>query len=192
MHKAPTTAHQHVAPEIGEVLELLEIAWERSRDALGTAPLSAAQTRVMYIMEREPGINLSALGRHLSAAAPSVTRLCDRLQAAGFLRRFPHPRNRREVQVELTESGLAHLRDIRRRREQVLRRTLDPHAPRRPARPGGRAPRAERRGRRIRRGSSAPGDRLRAPPPWGPGEGAPRRRGWPSGPGTRARHLSTR
>ncbi len=27
--------------------------------------------------------------------------------------------------MELTESGLAHLRDIRRRREQVLRRTLD-------------------------------------------------------------------
>ncbi|MER5681168.1 MULTISPECIES: MarR family winged helix-turn-helix transcriptional regulator [Streptomyces] len=128
MHKAPTTAHQHVShvvPEIGEVLELLEIAWERSREALGTAPLSAAQTRVMYIMEREPGINLSALGRHLSAAAPSVTRLCDRLQAAGFLRRFPHPHNRREVQVELTESGLAHLRAIRHRREEVLRRTLD-------------------------------------------------------------------
>ncbi|MFJ3700180.1 MULTISPECIES: MarR family winged helix-turn-helix transcriptional regulator [Streptomyces] len=132
MHKAPTTAHQHasdVVPGIGEVLELLEVAWERSRDALGTAPLSAAQTRVMYIIEREPGIILSALGRHLSAAAPSVTRLCDRLQAAGFLRRFPHPHNRREVQVELTESGLTHLRAIRHRREQALRQAVDrmPH-----------------------------------------------------------------
>ncbi|MDF6018702.1 MarR family transcriptional regulator [Streptomyces sp. JH34] len=127
MHKVPTTAHQHVSPvvpEIGEVLELLEIAWERGRDALGTAPLSAAQTRVMYIIEREPGINLSALGRRLSAAAPSVTRLCDRLQAAGFLRRFPHPHNRREVQVELTDAGVTHLRAIRHRREEALRQAM--------------------------------------------------------------------
>ncbi|MGY0070311.1 MarR family transcriptional regulator [Streptomyces sp. QTS137] len=132
MREAPTSLHQHdspAAPEIGQVLELLEIAWERGRGMLGTAPLSAAQTRVMFIIEREPGINPSTLGRRLSAAAPSVTRLCDRLQAAGFLRRTPRPQDRRELQLELTDTGIAHLHGIRQRREQALRQAMSRMTP---------------------------------------------------------------
>jgi DNA-binding MarR family transcriptional regulator len=110
--------------ELGEVLELLEIAWERNRRDYSTAPLSAAQARVLYVVEREPGINLTGLGRALSAAAPSVTRLCDRLQAAGFLRRAAGSQDRREVELELTEAGAAHLRTIRHRREQALGRAM--------------------------------------------------------------------
>jgi DNA-binding MarR family transcriptional regulator len=134
MNAAPTALHQQdslCAPDIGQVLELLELAWERGRGALSTAPLSAAQTRAMYVIERDPGINLSALGSHLSAAAPSVSRLCDRLQAAGFIRRTPGPQDRREVQLELTEAGSAHLRTIRCRREQALQQAMsrmDPDA----------------------------------------------------------------
>lgn len=111
-------------PEVSRVLELLELAWERGRDALSTAPVSAAQIRVMYVIEREPGINLGALRRHLAVAAPTATRLCDRLQAAGFLRRTPRPGDRREMQLTLTEAGIAHLREIRRRREQALRQAM--------------------------------------------------------------------
>ncbi|MFD3733734.1 MarR family transcriptional regulator [Streptomyces sp. NPDC058632] len=132
MREAPTPLHQHdspAVPEIGQVLELLEIAWERGRGMLGTAPLSAAQTRVMFIIEREPGINLSTLGRRLSAAAPSVTRLCDRLQAAGFLRRTPRPQDRREMQLELTDAGFAHLYDIRSRRKQALHQAMSRMTP---------------------------------------------------------------
>lgn len=91
-------------PEVSHVLELLENAWEQGRDILSTAPVSTAQIRVMYIIEREPGINLSTLRRHLDVGAPSTTRLCDRLQAAGFLRRTPRPEDRRETQLQLTDS----------------------------------------------------------------------------------------
>ncbi|WP_328321556.1 MarR family transcriptional regulator [Streptomyces sp. NBC_00388] len=116
-------------PEVSHVLELLETAGEHGRDILSTAPVSAAQTRVMYIIEREPGISLSVLRSHLAVAAPSVTRFCDRLQAAGFLRRTPRPEDRREVQLELTEAGAAHLREIRRRREQALRLAMNRMTP---------------------------------------------------------------
>ncbi|MFF4247489.1 MarR family winged helix-turn-helix transcriptional regulator [Streptomyces sp. NPDC001822] len=112
------------APEVRQVLELLEVAWERGRHTLTTSPVSAAQIRVMYIIEREPGINLRTLGRYLDAAAPSVSRLCDRLQAAGFVRRTPRPDDRREMLLELTDAGTAHLRDVRRRREQGLHQAL--------------------------------------------------------------------
>ncbi|TXS42046.1 MarR family winged helix-turn-helix transcriptional regulator [Streptomyces sp. OR43] len=132
MREDPAALHSQVADALSEVtqaLELLEIAWERSRDVLSTAPVSTAQTRVMYIIQREPGINLSALRHHLSIAAPSVTRLCDRLQAAGFLRRTPRPEDRREVQLELTDAGAAHLREIRRRREQALSQAMNRMTP---------------------------------------------------------------
>ncbi|MER6119556.1 MarR family transcriptional regulator [Streptomyces sp. NPDC001743] len=132
MHKTLTDLTQHASPavpEVSQVLELLELAWERGRAEFGTAPLSAAQTRVLYIVEREPGINLGALGRHLSAAAPSVTRLCDRLQAAGFLRRTPRPQDRREIQLELTEAGIAHLHGLRHRRQEALRQAMSRMTP---------------------------------------------------------------
>ncbi|WP_299538477.1 MarR family winged helix-turn-helix transcriptional regulator [uncultured Streptomyces sp.] len=132
MREAHASQDQHTsrpAPEIGEVLELLEIAWEHNRETLSTAPLSSVQTRVMYIIDREPGINLSSLGRRLSAAAPSVTRLCDRLQAAGFLRRIPHTEDRRAMHLELTEAGSDHLDGIRHRREQVLRQAMERMSP---------------------------------------------------------------
>ncbi|BBB00153.1 putative MarR family transcriptional regulator [Actinacidiphila reveromycinica] len=128
MNEAPAAVHQHTSPtvsEVGEVLELLQAAWERGRREFGTAPLSAAQTRVLYVIEREPGINLSGLGRSLSAAAPSVTRMCDRLQAAGFLRRAAGAQDRREVELELTEAGAAHLQAIRHRREQALHQAME-------------------------------------------------------------------
>lgn len=127
MREDPRALHQQAPaalPEVSRVLELLELAWERGRDALSTAPVSAAQIRVMYVIEREPGINLGALRRHLAVAAPTATRLCDRLQAAGFLRRTPRPGDRREMQLTLTEAGTAHLREIRRRREQALRQAM--------------------------------------------------------------------
>ncbi|MEU0987913.1 MarR family transcriptional regulator [Streptomyces sp. NPDC005953] len=127
MRETSAPLHQHGSPavhEIGQVLELLEIAWERGRGTLSTAPISPAQTRVMYIIEREPGINASTLGRRLSVAAPSVTRLCDRLQAAGFIRRTPRTEDRREMLLELTGTGIAHLRVIRDRREQTLRQAM--------------------------------------------------------------------
>ncbi|WP_327177688.1 MarR family transcriptional regulator [Streptomyces sp. NBC_01335] len=132
MREAHASHDQHAsrtAPGIGDMLELLEAAWERHRDTLSTAPLSSAQTRVMYLIEREPGINLTALGRRLSSAAPSVTRLCDRLQAAGFLRRTPHTEDRRATQLELTEAGEAYLHGIRHRREQVLCQAMDRMSP---------------------------------------------------------------
>ncbi|MFH9471288.1 MarR family winged helix-turn-helix transcriptional regulator [Streptomyces clavifer] len=112
-----------------QLLELVETAWERSRDAFDSAPVSPTQTRVMYVVEREPGINMRDLGRRLTMAAPSVSRLCDRLQATGFLSRNPRVEDRREIQLRLTDVGRAHLRELRRRRERFLRQAMGDMTP---------------------------------------------------------------
>lgn len=132
MREETAALHQHspeAVPEMSQIIELLEVVWERGRSTVTAAPVSTAQMRVMYIIEGDEGINMRALGERLGAAAPSVTRLCDRLRALGFLHKAQHPADRREVHLRLTEAGSAHLRDLRARREQALREALSAMKP---------------------------------------------------------------
>jgi DNA-binding MarR family transcriptional regulator len=103
-----------------EVIALLEVLSEHGRDAVPPAPVSSSQLRVLYVLEREEGINLRTLGEVLGAAPPSVSRLCDRLEALGHLRRSASTVSRREVELRLTGPGRTYLRDLRARREEAL------------------------------------------------------------------------
>ncbi|MFB7172837.1 MarR family winged helix-turn-helix transcriptional regulator [Streptomyces sp. NPDC056254] len=106
--------------EMSELIELLEVVWERGRDTAGSAPVSSAQARVLFLVEANDRLNLRDLGRLLDAAPPSVTRLCDRLQAVGFLERHPGAEDRREVLLGLTPAGRTYLQRLRARREAAL------------------------------------------------------------------------
>ncbi|GAB3972400.1 MarR family winged helix-turn-helix transcriptional regulator [Streptomyces sparsus] len=108
-----------------EVIELLEVLWERGRDAVSSAPVSSSQLRVMYILDRDEGINLRTLGEVLGAAPSSVSRLCDRLHALGFVERSPSQVSRRELELRLTSRGKAYLLDLRSRREVALLKAID-------------------------------------------------------------------
>ncbi|MFV2119333.1 MarR family winged helix-turn-helix transcriptional regulator [Streptomyces sp. Act-28] len=119
----PTSAHRSssaAARAAGEVIELLEILWEHGREVASLVPVSATQLRVLYALEREDGINLRTLSELLGSAPSSVSRLCDRLEALGFVERFPSPVSRRELELRLTKPAKAHLGDLRARREKAL------------------------------------------------------------------------
>lgn len=100
--------------------ELLEVLWGRA----STAPASASQLRVLLILEHHEGINLRTLADSLASTPPSTSRLCDRLQAAGFVRRAVSPADRREVHLHLSGRGRAFLADLRTRRESTLEAVL--------------------------------------------------------------------
>ncbi|CAL9497378.1 hypothetical protein SUDANB108_03375 [Streptomyces sp. enrichment culture] len=101
--------------------ELLEVLWGRA----STAPASASQLRVLLILEHHEGINLRTLADSLASTPPSTSRLCDRLQAAGFVERVASPVDRRELRLRLSSRGRAFLADLRVRREEALRAVLD-------------------------------------------------------------------
>ncbi len=103
-----------------EVTELLEVLWERGREAASPVPVSASQLRVLYVLDRDEGINLRTLGEALGSAPSSVSRLCDRLQAAGLVERAPNPASRRELELRLTDRGRTYLRELREVREKAL------------------------------------------------------------------------
>ncbi|MFD3580472.1 MarR family winged helix-turn-helix transcriptional regulator [Streptomyces sp. NPDC058644] len=122
----PPSPRSNEAPEVAcEVIELLEVLWERGRDAAPVTPVSPSQLRVLYSLEREEGINLRTLGEILGSSPPSVSRLCDRLEALGFVERTPSPVSRRELMLHLTTRGEAYLHELRAQREEVMRSVIE-------------------------------------------------------------------
>ncbi|WP_327267556.1 MarR family transcriptional regulator [Streptomyces sp. NBC_01218] len=114
-----------LATSAGDIVELLDVLWERTRDRGWASPASLAQLRLMYAVDREDGIRMRALGVALNVSAPSLSRLCDRLQTVGFVVRKPSPDSKREVTLSLTEEGHAHLAEVRRKRGEVLTGAID-------------------------------------------------------------------
>jgi DNA-binding MarR family transcriptional regulator len=104
-----------------EAAELLEVLWGRA----STAPVSASQLRVLFILEHNEGINLRTLAEALGSTPPSASRLCDRLQAVGFVERRPGTTSRRELRLHLSRRGRTFLDDLRARRERALQSVLE-------------------------------------------------------------------
>jgi DNA-binding MarR family transcriptional regulator len=122
---SPSQQPSDAVPTASRVIELLEVLWEEGRDAVPTAPVSPSQLRVLYSLDREEGINLRRLGELLGSAPSSVSRLCDRLQAMGFLERAPSPVSRRELELHLTTEAKTYLVELRARREAALSAVLE-------------------------------------------------------------------
>ncbi len=101
--------------------------WEKARQSTAgaAAPTSPSQLRLMYLVDREEGVRMRTVCRELGTAPPSVSRLCDRLQALGFVERLPCPGSGREVTLRLTGAGRAHLQRIREQRATMLHHAVD-------------------------------------------------------------------
>ncbi|MFB6613307.1 MarR family transcriptional regulator [Streptomyces sp. NPDC056367] len=119
----PTGAHEDPAAVLGAAAELLAALYARGQDG-GTPAVSPSQWRALLAVEAAEGINLRALGSLLDSRPPSVTRLCDRLEAMGLLTRAPHPSSRREVELRLTPRARALLDERRTARERALTAVL--------------------------------------------------------------------
>ncbi|WP_410653755.1 MarR family winged helix-turn-helix transcriptional regulator [Amycolatopsis sp. cmx-4-54] len=112
-----------VAAAVTETAELLEIMFERAREA-SPRPLSTSQVRAVVALDHHDGLNLRALAEVLGSTPPLVSRLCDRLEAVGFLERLPSSASRREIKLRLSDRGHAYLADLRARRRESLQAVL--------------------------------------------------------------------
>jgi len=63
------------------------------------------QQFVLRLLWREDGLSPGQLARQLGLSTPTVTRAATRMEAAGLLRREPHPGDRRLVRLWLTPRG---------------------------------------------------------------------------------------
>lgn len=113
-----------LADQLLETVESLVMLWfAAAEDA--TPRLSVRQLLALQTVRRLPELNLTALAEHLGIALSTASRLCDRLEAAGLLRRTVQPHNRREVQLVVTTQGRRLLSDVAERRSLRLTGVFD-------------------------------------------------------------------
>ncbi len=113
-------SREQAAPdEVADLARLFASVLEGVRD-VSPRPLSVSQLRAVVALDRRDGVNLRELAELLDSTPPLVSRLCDRLEAVGFLERLPSARSRRELTLRLSDRGRAYLQDLRsRRRDRV-------------------------------------------------------------------------
>lgn len=113
-----------IAAAVESSVEALVAVLERARTAQQpTVP--PAQLRVLTIVAGNRHTNMSRLAEALDVVPSSASRLCDRLEATGLLRRVADPRDRREVRLLLTPASRRLLADLRERRQAALAEVLE-------------------------------------------------------------------
>ncbi|GLY06081.1 MULTISPECIES: MarR family transcriptional regulator [Actinoplanes] len=113
-----------VAAAIESSAESFAAVLEQARLAQSPS-VPPAQLRVLMIISGNRHTNMSRLAEALDVVPSSASRLCDRLEATGLLRRVADPRDRREVRLLLTPAAQRLLNDLRDRRRAALADVLD-------------------------------------------------------------------
>lgn len=100
---------------IHDAAERLVALWTRAYES-AEGRVSPSQLRTLLAIDRCEPITVTALAGELEAMVSSVTRLCDRLVAAGYVDRSASPTSRREVMITLSKAGRRLLDEIRAHR----------------------------------------------------------------------------
>ncbi|MEU2615765.1 MarR family transcriptional regulator [Micromonospora sp. NPDC007271] len=118
----------NLAAAIDAAAEAL-IAVLDSASSRPAVPVSPTQLRVLSLIVSHPNSNVNRLAELLDVVPSSASRLCDRLEAVGLLRRVADPRDRREVRLLPTAAAETLLRELQERRHQAVQAVLDrmPH-----------------------------------------------------------------
>ncbi|MFC5926286.1 MarR family winged helix-turn-helix transcriptional regulator [Micromonospora vulcania] len=88
------------------------------------------QLRVLTLISGRSQTNVNRLAELLDVVPSSASRLCDRLEATGLLRRVADPRDRREVRLVLTAAAQTLLGELAERRQRAVQTVLDRMPPR--------------------------------------------------------------
>ncbi len=119
---------RHFAHEVALEAESLVRVFDRAEDwAVPRIPPS--QLKVLGLLRYRGPMSLSALADEMGAIPSSASRLCDRLEAAGLIRREVPPDNRRAVSLSLTEEGRRRLASFDQTRREDFMPILERMSP---------------------------------------------------------------
>jgi DNA-binding MarR family transcriptional regulator len=106
---------------VHDVARLLRRNFDRRLQSLG---LTQAQWRAIAHLSREPGLKQAALAERLEVKPITLTRLIDRMEAAGWVERQSHPEDRRASLLYLTRKTRPILNQMHRRAADTLEEAL--------------------------------------------------------------------
>lgn len=89
------------------------------------AHITLRQYRALVVLASHGPQNVGALAEALDIHPTTLTRMCDRLVAHGWIERAPSPRSRREVTLALSDYGRSLVRRETERRRRAIRRIVD-------------------------------------------------------------------
>lgn len=116
------------AQELFEHAESFVRLWDRAEDwAVPRIPPS--QVKVLGLLGYTGGMNLGELASEIGAIPSSASRLCDRLEAAGLIRREVPTDNRRAVWITATKEGLRRLEAFDQTRREDFAPVLERMSP---------------------------------------------------------------
>jgi DNA-binding MarR family transcriptional regulator len=90
------------------------------RRELGPLGITGGQAALLHAIRTNRGIGVRGLAEREGVSPPRVTAAVTRLEAMGLVRRTRSGRDRRRVELEVTEEGLRVLRSARGRRTAWL------------------------------------------------------------------------
>jgi DNA-binding MarR family transcriptional regulator len=94
------------------------------RQAEGLASLSDTQLAALAVLEKHAAMTPGELADHEKVQPPSMTRVIAVLEERSLVMRAPHPTDRRQVVLTVTEEGRALVVQARRRRDAWLAKRL--------------------------------------------------------------------
>lgn len=114
--------------------EVADAVLTASRVLVGIAAASLApiegevtltQYRTLVVLQSRGPQTLQDLAAELQVVPSSASRMCDRLVRKGLIERYTPERNRREVQLSISEAGVAIVARVAGDRKRQLRRIID-------------------------------------------------------------------
>ncbi|MEU1388752.1 MarR family transcriptional regulator [Nonomuraea sp. NPDC048881] len=101
----------------------------RLRRQAAAHSLTPTQFATLAAVERHSGITPGELAELEKVQPPSMTRVIAALEERGLVARTPHPTDRRQVTVTVTEAAQTLLKEERRRKEAWLTQRLKELSP---------------------------------------------------------------
>ncbi|MDW5562676.1 MAG: MarR family transcriptional regulator [Methanomassiliicoccus sp.] len=97
----------------------------RKDELLDGSPAAYPKIGVLVVLKNEGPLPLSVIAERLSCSRQNLTTLTDRLEAEGLVKRSPGIKDRRVVNLDLTEAGRQCIKNTGERMRQRLIKELE-------------------------------------------------------------------
>lgn len=105
-----STVHNTTVHALRAAAAHVELTVARALEPFG---ITAAQFELLQLIAQNDAAACSELGRQMAAPGPDITRMVDRLDAAGLVARSRDEKDRRVVHVVMTPRGAELLAQVR-------------------------------------------------------------------------------
>ena len=103
--------------EIGETAHALRKAFDRRAVGLG---VTRAQWKVLFRLERQPGLRQIELADMLDIEPITLSRIVDRLEESGLVKRVADPTDRRAWRLHVTSQAQPLIEKLRRVADEMI------------------------------------------------------------------------